>query len=56
MIEQNQNRMHVDRLRLMHMTTVPTTLSFLESQIQYAKSKGVDVHVVSSPGTAFEEF
>jgi lipopolysaccharide/colanic/teichoic acid biosynthesis glycosyltransferase len=56
MIEQNQNRMHVDRLRLMHMTTVPTTLSFLESQIQYAKSKGVDVHVVSSSGNALKEF
>jgi lipopolysaccharide/colanic/teichoic acid biosynthesis glycosyltransferase len=56
MIEQNQNRVLVDQPRLMHMTTVPTTLSFLESQIQYAKSNGIDVHVVSSPGSALEEF
>ena len=56
MIEQNQNRTLVDRPRLMHMTTVPTTLSFLESQIQYAKNNGIEVHVVSSPGSELGEF
>ena len=56
MIEQSEKRMLVDRPRLLHMTTVPTTLSFLESQIQYVKSNGMDVHVVSSPGSALGEF
>ena len=56
MIQPSEKRVPVDRLRLLHMTTVPTTLSFLEAQIQYAKSQGVEVHVISSPDDALGEF
>jgi glycosyltransferase involved in cell wall biosynthesis len=42
--------------RLVQMTTVPMSLSFLEGQIEYVKGKGFDVHVISSPDIALEEF
>lgn len=52
------NRMNatVTSPRLVHMTTVPMSLSFLEGQIQHVKAKGFDVHVISSPDKALEEF
>ena len=56
MIQPSEKQKSVDRPRLVQMTTVPTTLSFLEHQIQFAKSQGVEVHVISSPGSALEEF
>jgi glycosyltransferase involved in cell wall biosynthesis len=55
-IQPSEKQMPVYRPRLLHMTTVPTTLSFLESQIQYAKSHGIEVHVISSPDNALVEF
>jgi glycosyltransferase involved in cell wall biosynthesis len=42
--------------RLVHMTTVPMTLHFLEDQIEFAKQMGVDVHVLSAPDPALAEF
>ena len=37
-------------VRLVHITSVPQTLSFLSGQVGYMKSKGIDVHAISSPG------
>jgi glycosyltransferase involved in cell wall biosynthesis len=42
--------------RLLHMTTVPQTLGFLVAQVAHAKSKGFEVHALSSPGAALAEF
>ncbi|MBN8604812.1 MAG: glycosyltransferase family 4 protein [Planctomycetes bacterium] len=42
--------------RLIHMTTVPMSLSFLEGQIEYVKDKGFDVHVISAPDETLDEF
>jgi hypothetical protein len=39
--------------RLLHVTTVPTTLSFLAGHVAHAKSKGFEVDVlrnVAGPG------
>jgi glycosyltransferase involved in cell wall biosynthesis len=38
------------------MTTVPMSLSFLEGQIEYAKGHGFDVHAISAPDKALDEF
>lgn len=56
MLRKDENRATQDRLRLVHMTTVPTTLHFLEDQIEYAQSKGMDVHVLSAPDDDLWEF
>jgi len=37
-------------IRLVHITTVPQSLSFLSGQVGYMKRNGIDVHAVSSPG------
>ena len=42
--------------RLLHVTTVPTTLSFLAGHVAHAKSKGFEVHALSSPGEPLVEF
>lgn len=44
------------RWRLVHLTTVPQTLFFLIGQAGYMRSRGFDVHAVSSPGKRLEEF
>lgn len=46
----------LDSPRLIHMTTVPMSLSFLEGQIEYVKNKGLDVHVISAPDETLDEF
>ncbi|HEX7069980.1 MAG TPA: glycosyltransferase, partial [Rhodothermales bacterium] len=38
------------RLRLVHVTTVPQALMFLTGQVRYMKARGLDVFAVSSPG------
>ena len=43
-------------IRLVHITTVPGTLNFLDGQVGYLKQHGFDVHAVSSPGPALEAF
>ena len=42
--------------RLVQMTTVPMSLSFLEGQIEHAQNQGFNVHVISSPDKALAEF
>lgn len=40
---------------LIHVTTVPETFGFFRGQIGYLKSRGFEVHAVSSPGEPLEE-
>jgi glycosyltransferase involved in cell wall biosynthesis len=42
--------------RVLHVTTVPVTLPFLAGHVAHAKSKGFEVHALSSPGKPLEEF
>ena len=42
--------------RVLHVTTVPVTLAFLAGHVAHAKSKGFEVHALSSPGEPLEEF
>ena len=42
--------------RLLHMTTVPQTLSFLVGQVENANRHGFDVHALSSPDAPLAEF
>ena len=41
--------------RVLHVTTVPMTLRFLAGHVAHAKSKGFEVHALSSPGEALDE-
>lgn len=41
---------------LLHVTTVPQSLAFLRGHIAYAVSRGMGVHVVSSPGQSLVDF
>ncbi len=41
---------------VLHVTTVPVTLPFLAGHVAHAKGKGFDVHALSSPGEALEDF
>ena len=41
---------------VLHVTTVPVTLPFLAGHVAHAKGKGFDVHALSSPGEALDEF
>jgi glycosyltransferase involved in cell wall biosynthesis len=41
---------------VLHVTTVPGTLRFLAGHVAHAKRKGFDVHALSSPGEALDEF
>ncbi|MEX2220523.1 MAG: glycosyltransferase family 4 protein [Candidatus Rokuibacteriota bacterium] len=43
-------------VRVLHVTTVPVTLPFLAGHVAHAKGKGFDVHALSSPGEALEQF
>jgi glycosyltransferase involved in cell wall biosynthesis len=36
--------------RLVHVTTVPETLAFLNGQAAYLRARGIEVHALSSPG------
>jgi lipopolysaccharide/colanic/teichoic acid biosynthesis glycosyltransferase/glycosyltransferase involved in cell wall biosynthesis len=44
------------RPRLVHITTVPQTLAFLQGQIVYMKSRGYEVAAISSAGPELEAF
>jgi hypothetical protein len=39
-----------NKMRIVHVTTVAETLGFFLGQIAYMKSRGFEVHAVSSPG------
>jgi glycosyltransferase involved in cell wall biosynthesis len=41
--------------RVLHVTTVPMTLRFLAGHVAHAKSKGFEVHALSSPGEPLDE-
>jgi len=43
-------------VRLVHVTTVPMTLSFLKGQPAYMRARGIEVHAISSPGPALDAF
>jgi glycosyltransferase involved in cell wall biosynthesis len=43
-------------IRLVHVTTVPMSLTFLRGQIEYMKRRGFEVIAVSSPGDELERF
>ncbi len=42
--------------RILHVTTVPQTLSFLAGHIAHARDRGFDVQVATSPGDTLEAF
>ncbi len=42
--------------RLLHVTTVPMTLPFVAGHVVEARSRGFEVHVLSSPGAALDAF
>ncbi len=43
-------------VRLVHVTTVPESLLFLQGQAGYLKARGFDVRVISSPGEVLDSF
>ena len=43
-------------IKLVHITTVPESLGFLRGQVGYAKSRGFEVHAISSPGESLQKF
>lgn len=43
-------------VRLVHVTTVPESLTFFHGQVGFLKSRGVDVWALSSPGELLEQF
>src|SRR5687767_709095 len=42
--------------RLMHVTTVPSSLIFLNGQVPFVRARGYDVVAVSSPGPELDAF
>lgn len=44
------------RWRLLHVTTVPSSLVFLRGQVGYMRAHGADVFAVSSPGAELSDF
>ena len=42
--------------RLLHVTTVPMSLTFLRGQVGFMKERGLEVHALSSPGDGLWEF
>jgi glycosyltransferase involved in cell wall biosynthesis len=44
------------RPRLLHITTVPQTLSFLSGQSGHMKQQGFEIHALSSPGERLDRF
>ena len=43
-------------LRLVHVTTIPESLMFLEGQAGYLRRRGIEICAISSPGEALEAF
>ena len=48
--------MKIDPIRLVHITTVPQSLSFLSGHVGYMKAKDIEVLAVSSPGKNLAAF
>jgi glycosyltransferase involved in cell wall biosynthesis len=45
-----------ERTTLLHVTTVPMSLTFLRGQVGYMQARGLDVQALSSPGPDLDEF
>jgi len=45
-----------DKIKLVHILTVPQSLRFLEGQINYFQKNDYDIHIITSPGTLLDEF
>lgn len=45
-----------DSTALVHITTIPVSLSFLKGQVGHMQAKGLEVHAISSPGKLADEF
>ena len=45
-----------DGVKLVHVMTVPQSLSFLTGQARFMKERGFDLHAVASPGPALGRF
>lgn len=43
-------------MRILHITTVPMSLTFLKGQVGYMKARGASVHALSSPGEDLDLF
>lgn len=53
----NGNRVATGQpIKVLHITTVPLSLRFLEGQIGYMQSHGIEVEVLSSPGKLLNDF
>lgn len=48
------SKLRPDQHRVIHVVTIPTTLSFFHGQFSYLKRHGYDVSAVASPTTDFE--
>ena len=44
------------KIKLVHMTTIPESLVFTKGQIACMKSRGFEVHLISSPGEYLRDF
>lgn len=44
------------KIKLIHITTVPQSLNFFRGQVGFLKAKGFNVHVISSPGRFLNRF
>jgi len=42
--------------RLLHVTTVPMSLTFLEGHVDFMRARGFDFHALSSPGPELDDF
>ena len=43
-------------MRVLHITTVPMSLTFLRGQVGFMKARGIEVHALSSPGPELDSF
>lgn len=43
-------------MKVLHITTIPMSLTFLRGQVGYLKARDVTVHALSSPGEDLEQF
>ena len=43
-------------MKILHVTTIPMSLTFLRGQVGYMRERGFDVRAVSSPGEDLDAF
>lgn len=46
----------MEKVRVVHVATVPMSLSFLRGQVRYMKARSFDIHAISSEGPELEAF